>query len=559
MVTLRRVYLYTVLAISLVLVTIGTTELLRLVIDGIGGLLGAAPITGAGPSRDDLSRTIALLVVATPLWAIHAWLVGRTSRGSGEAASDERASATRAIYFLLVLVVSLVAWSTALSLELLLLIGPTDEIGPNQGGLISTFIVLGLGWVAHMVRRQRDLGGEPERMAGDVVTRVYLYGVLYVAALVVLVSTSTVLTSIGRWMLGVDAVVSANDLLRVELSAPLSMAIVAVLLWIVHWRLAGRLLHADDPMGASHRTSRTRTGYLLAVVTSSAVAILLLVTSSLSELLVALVAPGERIGGTTRLVEDVGGGLVAAVPFLLAWWWHQRRAAREAATGVGARWREAVVRAGRLLVAAVGLGGLAIGVAVGIDAFLELVAIRIDRGVIAASVLRDQGAGSAALATVSLAIWAPAWWLLGRERAQAPLTIARATARRAYLVLVSGTAVIVAMLAGAWLVFQATLFLLGSDVLGDASTPVSVTLVALVVIAYHLLALRADVRLVRDAEAEEAEGVRTERPTTSQQVRIDGPVDVDWEAVIATLRDRLPSGFELHVVPGPDSRGPRDA
>ena len=104
MITAKRLYLYGVLGAALVPLLLGLTDLLRLALRGVAGVVGRRDIIGAEMVREDLSWALALVVVALPIWIVHVWLVRRlTSGSSSSAANDERASAARATYFFLVL------------------------------------------------------------------------------------------------------------------------------------------------------------------------------------------------------------------------------------------------------------------------------------------------------------------------------------------------------------------------------------------------------------------------------------------------------------------------
>jgi hypothetical protein len=94
MLTLKRLYLYSVLGVALVLLLRGLTDLTRLGFERLGDALGARSYIGEEFLRADLSWALALVIVATPIWVVHLWLVRRTLRGPAAAVTDEQGSWT---------------------------------------------------------------------------------------------------------------------------------------------------------------------------------------------------------------------------------------------------------------------------------------------------------------------------------------------------------------------------------------------------------------------------------------------------------------------------------
>ena len=564
MVTVKRLYLYSVLAVSLALLVAGITDVVRLVLDGVSGIFGTQTLVGSGFAREDFSRALALVIIGAPLWGFHAWLVRRAVSGPTDAADDERASAARATYFFVVLVVTLAVACSAL----IEAIATGVRLEPGDGfwgsGTLPVALVVGTTWVLHARWRGRDLRLAPAHTADDWLTRAYLYGVLFVSAILALYQVSDLITVLGRSALAVRPVFASGEWLRDAAAGPIAGSLVLGAVWVSHWFMAGRLMRADDPMGAAHRTSRTRVAYLLGTVAACAGITLVLLSSSLRDLLSDVVLARNSIAGRTRLIEDIGGPVLATIPFVMAWWWHVRRSSREALALIGPARQRAVVRTGRLIVAAVGLVGLSAGLAWGVSAAIDLIEVRLDSDLILGSILRGRGAEAFAAATIGLVMWLPAWILLQRERAVAAIEVARSTARRAYLVGVSGVAVIAAMIAGAWLIYQVTRILLDAGRPDDTSWAIGVLTAAGLGLAYHLFELRADARIVhRDTSAEDVleptpspAGTSVESPPVpdssalsmpTESIEIIGPPGADWDVVNASIRERLPAGYVLRV------------
>lgn len=551
MLTVKRLYLYGVLGVALVLWLVGLTDLIRLVVEGLADAAGVRALGGAALAREELSWALALVVVAVPIWSLHAWLLQRSMRGSEAAASDERASSARATFFFLVLVVTLsvAGWYLVeLCSAVIRLISSGAEPWGVAGSMAGAAVV-GSAWLLHLLWRGRDLSAEPLRTAGDWLTRLYVYGVLFVVAFLALIATANVLTTLSRQILDVRPLLESAAWWREAIVTPVALMVVAATGWLFHWRLSARLMQAAPPMGEAHRDSRTRTGYLLGVVLLCAVAVLLLGTMSLRHIFAELIGVWRSSEGS-RLIEDVGGPIVMLAPFLVAWWWHRRRATREAFDLGGPARALAVTRSGRYVVAVVGLAGLAIGSAWVLQTILDL-AGGVDSEFARSALLRDGGTPALAAALVGLATWTPAWLLSVRDRAQDPIGVAIATSRRAYLLLVSGLAVVAVMGSLAYLVYQVMRMLLDAGSLGDTSWAISILAVASVVLTYHLIALRTDIRLASTAEVQEpgvpaVPGIQVTGAT--EVLELSGPAGTDFETVNATIRARLPEGLSLRVV-----------
>jgi hypothetical protein len=190
---------------------------------------------------------------------------------------------------------------------------------------------------------------------------------------------------------------------------------------------------------------------------------------------------------------------------------------------------------------------------------LDLVAVASPRQFVVHALIRDDGAPAVALALLGLCLWVPSWLLARRERIEVSVEVASATSRRAYLLLVSGLALVAAMISLAYLVYQGVRALLEAGALGDTAWAIATFAVASVVLLYHSVMLRADMHLVAASAPVSAEA-ESSRPTDAgpgaeavmgiavETLELCAPVGADFEAVNASIRSRLPEGFSLRVV-----------
>ena len=237
-----------------------------------------------------------------------------------------------------------------------------------------------------------------------------------------------------------------------------------------------------------------------------------------------------------------------AIPFLGAWWWHLRRVTAEALAFGGADLAQATRRAGRLTVALVGLAGLAIGVTWELQALLDAFASAGQETLFSTDEVTDVTMSATAGALVGLVMWLPAWVLSQRDRARDLAAAATSTARRAYLFLVSGSAVVALMIALAFVIYQGTRLLLETELVDDASWAPAVLVVAAVVLAYHLYCLRADMVIARSVEAPAAAPLAVEGTRVVETIEISAPAGADFKVLNAAIRTELPEGYDLRVL-----------
>ena len=554
--TVKRLYLYGVLGVALALLLWGLTDLLRFALDQVARAVGTSPALGGRFAGEELSRAVALVMVAGSIFSVHLALIRQGLRGLTGAVADERASVARSTYFFL----ALAGTGTVLGLALIDLVeGFITTVGFGERGWqpvapLASITVFGVAWSLHLRVRRHDLWSLPQRFAGDWLTRAYLYGTLLVTLLIATIETGEVLVVSARWVLDLRPAWVSDDWWQESISGPLAATIVASGAWLSHWLLGTRLLQAPDPMGAAQRGSLTRRGYFLTLLLVSASAVLLLATLALRHVLAEMEGTWRSTEGST-LLEDIGGPLLMALPFVLAWWWHQRRVIQEALAMGGVVLARSVGRVARLVVAIVGLAGLSAGMAWQLRQLLDALGSSA-RG----SVFSEPGFGviesaALALAIVGFLLWLPTWMLLQRDCDAHRLEAATDTARRAYLMLVLGAAVVAAMGSLAYLIWQAARSLLDTGGTADVSWAVSILSVATLVLVYHLWQLRADLRLalveperLPEPEAAPYAHELEAAPYAHETIEITAPVGSDFRVLNAAIRSELPDGYQLRVL-----------
>jgi Domain of unknown function (DUF5671) len=258
-------------------------------------------------------------------------------------------------------------------------------------------------------------------------------------------------------------------------------------------------------------------------------------------LLRMVLVPTSTAAGWAPVLRELGGPLAAAVVFGVAWLYHARVARWEAADAAE-RSQSAIRWVYSYLVALVGVLTLSIGLVGTLSTLIDLVL----QPAAARSTYwwQDQISLYATLIVVGLPVWLVPWSRLQREAAD---PVARQSlARRIYLFLTFGIAVLSLLGSGAFLLYQVFRLALAerwtAAQTSDLAWALSVAAVAGLMLAYHFRIFRAGL-----AAADEApEAGRPASPVTLAVVRGATPEQV------AELQRRLveiaPAGVSVDLL-----------
>ncbi len=554
----KRLYLYTVSAISLLMLSVGLDNLVAVVLGEIVDALGASVIGGESSGREQISLAIAIVVVSAPVFGIHWWLVGRGWRGTDESASADRRSAIRAFYMLLIATASFgVAMNAALQLldrGFRAILGVDDGGGPVAGDMVAMLVVAAPVWRFHMTRRNADLRHDRLRGAAAWLTRLHRYGWTVIGLMTLLFGASGLIATLSSALIRLPDFGGSQDWWR----GPLAWSLAAIFTGLGVWRLyvedARRAIRDAAVIGEDDRSTAVRATSFGAVLLVALISAGLTIASSITELGRRLIGVADEVDPATFL-ESVVGPVLVAVPFILAGWLHWR-VMRDEAAQLGDAQRAAAERLRLHLAAFVGLVFLTVGVA------------RLG-GVLLEQVLGPVGADgfflgelvwSVAQIVVGAVLWLPAWSVILRRRAAAPVAEGLATSARAYLLLVVAGGLIAGVPSTVFVLFRFIDSLLGgqSTVFGsDLAIPIAIVVVAAVGAAYHGRLVVFDLRLAAaeqpTAVAATAEGPAMEAPTAvaspaTLTLVLRGQGGDDLEAVAVSLRAHLPPGVVLEAV-----------
>jgi hypothetical protein len=554
----RRLYVYGVSAVSLLVLAIGLIQLLTVALGQVADALGASVLSGdVATSLDQLSLAIALVVVALPIWAVHWWLAERSVSGAGADATAERLSTIRAVHFLDVQFVSLVAWLFAsiwlIGWILRTALGVADEFGTRPTDWIALIVVAAAVWAYHAALRGRDLRAARLVHGAAWVSRLYRHAGALVGLLVAAIGAADAIAIVLGMVVGRPAFEGGADWWRWPLADALARLLVGSVVFGLHWVDIARTIRDTGQIGEDERPSRVRRTYFAAAVVAAAVAVGFGIQSSLGSVAAYLLGVAAS-DDPARLAEDVIGPPLAVLPWLAAGIWHLRSSVREGAALDAAAERSAQ-RIGGHLLSLVGLAFVAGGLARLLGLLLE--ATIGQSGLVRDDVWRLDLAHAVGFAIAGAGLWVWQWSAILRawssdddERAT--------TASRSYLFLAVGGGLIAAVPSAALILYRTMNVVLATDPaagLGDElATPLGVLLVSALVAAYHGRILLRDLRAVRAIPPP----VATTGEGASITVVLRGPAGADVGAVVDQLRARLPAGFSIEsggLAPRPPASG----
>jgi hypothetical protein len=524
MATAKRLYLYGVSGVGLMLALSGAAVMLRTLFMDVG--FGPADHT-ADTSKALFAMGLGLLVAGLIVWLIHWTIVERmVAAPKDDAAIAERRSIVRSVYFAGVLGVTLyigasqvAAWlgrivadmfkAKALAPDGGSITNMVDTLGQLGGGgiggatvalgafgaaddswALAIVAVAAAAWGYHAWIRDRDFR-QTSLISGAAawVSRTYLYGATLVSLIVALdfiVHIARVI--VGQWanVPAVGVLDKASGMGSVPVSADwvrpviVSVAAVAVwgAVWAGHWLYSVRLRTGSGQQASAERGSKTRLGFMALVIFWAAATVVLFVGQSIGNILGLLV--GVKFD-PVPVWYVVLVPVIAAVPAAVAGWWHREQAlAEDAAGGVPN------VSADRVIlytIAVVGIAALTSGAA----DFLRSLLLQIFTNA-GENAWKLPISAALGLAIAGAIAWGWAWMMAQARRLAAWQAEATSSSRSYYMYLVLGVAVAAGAMALNVIVEQygaIILSLKNPALASDVSPSIATAVVAAVVIAYH--------------------------------------------------------------------------
>ncbi|HEU5316814.1 MAG TPA: DUF5671 domain-containing protein [Chloroflexota bacterium] len=506
MIAVRRLYLYLVAFVGLHVAAWGAAELGRALVDALYPL-GA--VGGAGLRRS-VALNAAWLLVGVPVWLLHWGLAARTSRRDPR----ERAATLRRLYLYAVMAVAIVAIAAsgqnALEAALRALLDESRGAVVNTGRQIASqlpWLVVGaILWLYHRGVAASDRVAVGEAGGGATLRRWYVYGVAFVA-LMYLLRDATRVARLAWETLASAATGTLVTATPFGFAGAAATTLLALPIWLTHRRLvaAGP---PRDALEAQDVRSTLRPVYLFLAL---AVAVERTLEGAWQLLYYTLgrVLGVERPGGVGgNLLVAMGAPATLALVYGAAWLFQRHEIARQRAAQDALPGQVAVRRLYVYLVALLALAVLAAG-AGGLLWTLADLATAAPRAVGSPDWWREQTSLYVSLLLVGLPVWARHWGPVAARHEEVG-----SLARRIYLYVALGAAVLALLGAGVAAARELLLLVLGESATAGAITnlarALAVAAVSGLVIFYHQRVLRRD---VGQAQRRAAPPVPTNAPT----------------------------------------------
>jgi len=478
-ITIRQVYFYTVSIITLGIFAAGVQILLRLGFDIIKGST-LVQIEAPGFSMEQLSLGIAMLVIGGVLWFLFWRAVQRQVSGS----PAEVGAAIRKLFLNIILVVAaLVSLYAAVEFLAWLMSGVPRGQFPSTG--LANLIVAGAIWYYHW--RVSEGEGQPSPDARTL-RRWYVYllsawGLVSLSVGLVQLINSAIM-SLPIW----GETIASGGFWNSGLRQSLGWMLLGGSAWTFHWFRMAR--------GDYDSTLRQVYLYLLTILGGAIAGLAALITSLFGVFRFALgsldVAPSVHFQFLGWTIPTV---LVAA-----AIWAYHKQIGQEEVAQLPER-RLSAQRVYFYLTSFLSLSTLIAGLIMLLGILLELLINAVSRGpvVVSPGWWRQQLSLGLALLVVASPIWLYYWNRVLRMVAGGGVTERVSQARRIFLYVVVGAAIITLAADLVNIVYQLLNGLLqgtfGVEVLRGSRWSLQTLVVAIPVLLYHWRILRQDQRL----------------------------------------------------------------
>jgi len=482
--TIRRLYLYSVAFISLMVITWGLIGLARSAFAG----------NRVGDDVSQLAGALALIFVGIPVFLLHWWLAQRSASND----DDERYSYIRAVFLYGILLATLIPVTQNLMAMINQILFSLFDLGRASGIFgdqtwIDNLIAIGMNtliavYIFSILRK--DWATEPFGHAFVETRRLYryiwmLYGlVLMVAGLILLL------------LFIFDMLENRFITSQAELANGLSLIIIGVPIWVFSWRVIQKSISQ-----IAERGSLLRAIVLFAVNFISMVTALFAVGAFLNIFFQILL--GSRLS-FSGLMGDLRDPASVAIPFGITWAYYSYIRRKDIiSVGTDAPQLISVQHIFQYLGAFLGV----ITVFVGAQNLLFFIIDLLVNPPIWADVYRERLSISIAMLVIGLPLWLLNWRKANRlatQEGDEGDQARRSLTRKIYLYLVLFLGVMGVMISAGILLFHLLQAVLGSpddNLLQIALELFSVLILFFFVIFYHGRILRNDGRLSDHSQA----------------------------------------------------------
>ena len=474
--TIRRLYFYAVVFVTVEVVVWGLIRLLRTIFSSTNIIVGS----------ETLSQALALILVGLPLFLFH-WLWAQRISAAEE---EEHSAGVRAIFLYAILLATLIplvqnilALTNRSSITSAGMAASRAFIGGQQVWSDNLIAILINGLVAayfYTVLR-RDWETISERESFIEVRRLYRYIWLLYSLLMTVFGAQQVL----RFLFFVPTEFLGEASREIFVNG-LTLLVVGTPIWIFSWRICQQAL--SDP---GERASNLRLGVLYLLALSGVMVVLTSAGITFAVLLRRIL--GESIS-FENIMQNIGGPLSIGIPLAAVWAYYGGWLQRDIASVSDEHHRAGLKRLYLYILSLIGLIATFIGLVMLVSMVIDLIA----RDVIWGDSARSGLTASLATLAVGLPLWLASWRPMQAEALaanEAGAHARRSLVRKVYLYFVLFGSVIGGMVSAVIFIYQILQAIFGevpSDFVANLLDVFQVLVLFVLVLLYHLYCLRLD-------------------------------------------------------------------
>jgi hypothetical protein len=485
--TIRRLYFYAVSAISIEVVLWGIIGLLR-------SIFNPQDITN---NASNLASALALIFVGVPIFLIHwAWAQNVSSKDDEEHSASIRAVFLYGILLgtLIPVVQNLLAFINRTILSSAQLSAYRAVVGGSQTWLDNLIaIVINLLIAAYfwnVLRSNWKTLSEPESFAE--IRRLYRFVWVLYGLLMAVYGVQQAISYAFSFPTGVLGEIGGETAVNA-----IALMVIGSPIWYYAWRfLQDALVESDE------KESYLRLGLLYLLTLGGVIVFLVSCGDLLYQLLQQLLGDGQS---TNEFIRELSGPISVAVPFGVIWAYYGKWLSQQFAFDENLPRRAGKHRLYTYVLSFLGLAATVAGLIALLSVLIDLV---LGNNYLSDAGIREPLSGAIATLVVGLPVWLVNW-RSAQAQALADNDMGdharRSVIRKAYLYLVLFASVIGGMVAAGTLVFNLVNTALGggsSDFWTAVLNQLATLILFIVLLVYHLLALRADGTARADVLAE---------------------------------------------------------
>ena len=559
--TVRRVYIYLITFISLVILLQAASNLLRPLLEVILGTAQSPYITGStNYLRDQISLFGALTLVSGVVWVIHWLLAQRAVSPSNPAAEQERASVLRKLLIYAVLFITLfqIFFAALGLLSSILQAIPFTNLQNLRDGLTATIpaiLIYGIAWFYFRHVRTTDTALTPEQGGSATVRRWYYYLVNYATVTALLFATSDLARYIWRTATSAqETVLVGGSIIPASMANDIATIIVSAGFWIWHWFPVQRLVATS----IDEQHSVLRKVFLYGIVLQTVATTIASLGFLLYDTLRLIVGSNPLAGSGTSILTAIGDPLMNVLVYGTFWIYFARVITGDALLAADEPPRQANIR--RFYYYLVSIVSLAV-LSGGIATMLRLLFDLWLGGSVTTTLTRQAWGDEISLVATLIIVGGSFWiynWLRLQRQAMAPdgELDRQSVIRRIYLYLILFASIISLLGSTAYLLYQIFLNIgqtFSRSLLSDMSWALGAIITGAIMLAYHLRIMLGD----QHARALMVAPVQI-TPTTPEAVTIPAAMIVfvkssnaaTLNTAIAELQKVLPAGTQIESFPG---------